>query len=330
MPGLVAFVVCIVLTPVVIAALRRRNVFDHPNERSSHETPTIRGGGISIALACIAAAVAVQRDARMFAVGIGIVIVSVLFGFIGLGEDLWGIPTLPRFLTQVFAAGVGLVWLLHGWTGPQWLEVLFGLGCLFALAAYANAFNFMDGINGISGVQSVIAGAMWVWLGHHYGADVLVWSGLAIGGASLGFLPFNFPKAQLFIGDVGSYFMGAWQAAVVIAGLRAGVPPEAVAAPLALYLADTGTTILKRVRAGHVWHQPHREHAYQRLIRRGWTHVATTSLVGAFVAAGCLVELLADRGLGARIAGDVLLAVITLVYLALPTLVARSARTVEA
>jgi UDP-N-acetylmuramyl pentapeptide phosphotransferase/UDP-N-acetylglucosamine-1-phosphate transferase len=324
-PGIVAFAASLALTPVVLVALRRREIIDHPNERSSHVAPTIRGGGLSIALAC--AAGTVVAGTRVHTTGFGIVGAAFGLGVLGLAEDIWGVPTLPRFLSQVAIGGIALVWLLHEWTGAAWWCVVFGLGCIFAIAAYANAFNFMDGINGISGVQTVIAGVTWVWLGRHFSADVLVWTGAVIAGAALGFLPFNFPRAKLFIGDVGSYFIGGWQAAVVIAGLRAGVPPEAVAAPLAIYLADTGTTILKRVRAGDVWHQPHREHAYQRLIRQGWTHVATTSLVGAFVLTTCVLGSLADRGTATRVTADVALAAVVVVYLAMPTIVARNTRT---
>jgi UDP-N-acetylmuramyl pentapeptide phosphotransferase/UDP-N-acetylglucosamine-1-phosphate transferase len=147
----------------------------------------------------------------------------------------------------------------------------------------------------------------------------LVWGGLALAGASLGFLPYNFPQARLFLGDSGSYFIGGWQAALVIAGLRAGLPPEAVGAPLAIYLADTGTTLLKRIRAGDVWHQPHREHAYQRLIRQGWSHVRTTALVGLAVTICCVLGRMTIGSLSARAAADVLLAATVLAYLALPS-----------
>jgi UDP-N-acetylmuramyl pentapeptide phosphotransferase/UDP-N-acetylglucosamine-1-phosphate transferase len=150
-----------------------------------------------------------------------------------------------------------------------------------------------------------------------------VWGGGILAAAAAGFLPYNFPRARLFIGDVGSYFIGGWQAALLVVGFRAGLPPEAVAAPLAIYLADTATTLARRVAAGHVWHQPHREHVYQRLIRQGWSHVRTTALVAAFVAACSIAGAMTLDGFAERVAADVVLAALLAAYVALPHLIWR-------
>jgi UDP-N-acetylmuramyl pentapeptide phosphotransferase/UDP-N-acetylglucosamine-1-phosphate transferase len=329
MLGLTAFLVALTLalflTPVVLAGLHRSGVLDHPNERSSHDTPVVRGGGISMSLASLGALVAVLGDVRSSNIGVGIVVAAIGSGLIGLAEDLRGVATLPRFVLQFLAGGAACVWLLDGLGGPVLWRIIFAGGALLWIPAYVNGFNFMDGINGISAVQSAIAGGLWWWLGTANDIDALVWGGAILTGAALGFLPFNFPKARLFIGDVGSYFIGGWQAAMLVVGFRAGLPPEAVIAPLALYLVDTATTIIRRVRAGAVWHQPHREHAYQRLIRQGWSHVATTATVGAFVVACSLVGLLTREGLGPRIAADIAMCALLAVYLALPRYVARRA-----
>jgi UDP-GlcNAc:undecaprenyl-phosphate/decaprenyl-phosphate GlcNAc-1-phosphate transferase len=122
----------------------------------------------------------------------------------------------------------------------------------------------------------------------------------------------------VFLGDSGSYFIGGWQAALIVVGLRAGLPPEALGAPLAIYLADTGTTLIRRVAAGEVWHQPHREHAYQRLIKNGWSHVRTTSLVGAFVLACSALGLGSRSSITIRVVTDVLLAAVVALYLTFP------------
>jgi UDP-GlcNAc:undecaprenyl-phosphate/decaprenyl-phosphate GlcNAc-1-phosphate transferase len=322
MAGALAFALSIVLTPITLLVLHRLSVLDHPNERSSHDEPVVRGGGIAFALACTGAFLLAGRP--IAGVSIGVIVAAAALGTIGLAEDLWGVPTGPRFMLQIGAAAAALVWLLSGLSGPLVWQVAFGMGCLLALASYANAFNFMDGINGISAVQSLLAGATWAWLGHRFDADVLLWGGLALAGAALGFLPYNFPNAKLFLGDSGSYFIGGWQAALVIVGLRHGLPPEAVGAPLAIYLADTGTTLIRRVAAGDVWHQPHREHAYQRLIRQGWTHVQTTALVGIFVAACSALGHVATSRPLLRTIADALQVLVVLLYLALPRLTQRN------
>lgn len=321
-PGIVAGGLSLLLTPLVLVVLRRLRVLDHPNERSSHDEPVIRGGGIAFALASVLTFRIVVGPGLADA-AVGVVVAAVALGTVGLAEDLWGVASLPRFMLQLVAGALALVWLLSDLSGPLTWRVAFALGCLFALASYANAFNFMDGINGISAVQSIVAGAAWAWLGHVRDVDALVWGGSILAGASLGFLPYNFPKARLFLGDVGSYFIGGWQAALVVVGLRAGLPPEAVAAPLALYLADTGTTLLRRVAAGEAWHRPHRDHTYQRLIRRGWSHPRTTSLVGSLVATCSLLGILALGPQSIRALADGLLALVLLSYLMLPRLLSR-------
>jgi UDP-GlcNAc:undecaprenyl-phosphate/decaprenyl-phosphate GlcNAc-1-phosphate transferase len=317
MAGIVAFALSLVLTPLVIVVLRRLDVLDHPNERSSHDLPVLRGGGLAFAAACLIGAVA-SVDA-LTRPGLGALVGAGVGGVIGLAEDIRGVPTLPRFVLQLAGSAAASFWLLSGLDGNTLWQLAFAAGCVASLATYMNAFNFMDGINGISAIQSLVAGLAWAWLGDVRDIEVLVWGGLILAGTSLGFLPFNFPRARIFLGDVGSYFIGAWQAALVIVGLRAGLPPEAVAAPVALYLADTGVTLVKRVRAGDVWHQPHREHAYQQLIRQGWSHVRTTVMVGAAVGLCSALGAITLGSLVSRVVADVLLAGALLAYLALPS-----------
>ena len=123
---------------------------------------------------------------------------------------------------------------------------------------------------------------------------------------------------SVFLGDVGSYFAGAWLAVLFIIGLRGSIPAEAMIAPVALYVADTGVTLSRRVHRHEAWQQAHRQHTYQRLVDLGWSHTQTTGLVFALVAICSVlgsVSLLgsvpervaADCGVGALIAGYLLL-----------------------
>lgn len=317
-----ALVSALLVTPVVIAALRRFAVLDVPNARSSHNQVTVRGGGVGPAVAVIVA-VSISKEwpghSRM-----GLVLAAVGFGLVGLAEDLIGIAPLPRFALQVVAGAVSLGALLSGLTGPEGWQILFVAGVLLWLVGYVNVFNFMDGINGISVAQAVVAGVAWYAIGASEGVEPLAEGGLIVAAAALGFAPFNCPRARVFLGDVGSYFLGAALAALAVIGLRANLPPEAVLAPLALYVADSGSTLARRVIRHEPWYLPHCDHAYQRLVRLGWSHTVTTlAVAGVMVASSALGAVSLTDSLGARIGADILLVAVVGGSLAMPSILAR-------
>jgi UDP-GlcNAc:undecaprenyl-phosphate/decaprenyl-phosphate GlcNAc-1-phosphate transferase len=322
--GLVALGVTAMLTPAVLALLRRGRVLDAPNHRSLHRTPTPRGAGLAPAVGCLCALALTPAAGTNARAALGIV--GVAFGAIGLAEDLHGIPPLRRLALHVLAAAVGLRWLLVSLRGPLVWQVVFGVGVLVWIVAYVNAFNFMDGINGISAAQATIAGAGWCALGLWRGAPGLAAAGAILAGACLGFAPFNFPKARVFLGDTGSYFLGAWMAVTVVIGLRAGLSPEAVIFPVAIYLADTSSTIVSRLRRGERWYEPHREHVYQRLCISGWSHTCTTATVSGFIALVTVLGFVSESGrLAVRIPADAAALALLVVYLGAPRLVSRLA-----
>ncbi len=321
---LVAAAVTAALTPLVIRLLRRWSVLDHPNARSSHQQPTPRGGGLGPAVGALvalglSAAVAGAPRAALALAAAG-------FGLLGLVEDLrGGLSPLVRFVFQLGLTAASLPFLLRGLDGvPAW-QVLFAAGTFLWVVAYVNAFNFMDGINGISAMQAVVAGVAWWLLGELDHVPALAAGGAIVAGAGLAFAPYNFPSARVFLGDVGSYFLGAWLAVLVVVGLRADLAPEAVVLPISLYLVDTGMTLLRRFRRHETWHLPHRDHVYQRLVRRGWSHAEVTLGVGAVMAACSALGLVSrTAGLPLRAAADAVAALLLLAYLAAPALVDRS------
>jgi UDP-N-acetylmuramyl pentapeptide phosphotransferase/UDP-N-acetylglucosamine-1-phosphate transferase len=149
-------------------------------------------------------------------------------------------------------------------------------------------------------------------------------AGLVVAAAALGFVPFNFPAARTFLGDVGSYFFGAWLAVLAVWGVTSGIPPEAMLGPLALYLADTGTTLVRRIARGEEWMTPHRDHAYQRLVGLGWSHARVDALVFTVMAlcsALGAASLFVDPPL--RIAAGLALLASVGAYLTLPKVLAR-------
>ena len=279
-------------SPLVLRLLRSR-VVDVPGERSSHVEPTPRGGGIVIA-AGLGAGLLVLADWSdpLF----GALLVALLLGAVGLAEDVRGIAVGPRLLLQAAGAAAALLWMLADWTGAGWWLVVFGAGCLFWIVGFTNIFNFMDGINGIAGAQLAVAGAAFFVIGATEDLDLLRNLGAITAAAAAGFLPWNFPAARFFMGDVGSYFSGAWLAAVAILAMRLDVAPVAAIAPLLIFCGDATLTLVSRIGAGEVWHQPHRSHVYQRLVVGGWSHTRTTGFYSVVATAVSALGLLALAG----------------------------------
>jgi UDP-N-acetylmuramyl pentapeptide phosphotransferase/UDP-N-acetylglucosamine-1-phosphate transferase len=221
---------------------------DVPNVRSSHKVPVPRGGGLAC-VAGIAAALIVTRAQGRAAPWLLLIVVAVL-SIAGFADDRGSLPAGFRLATQVAAgASMGAVVGGGGWIA---------LGAI-VVPSVANSVNFMDGINGITSLTipplSVI--------------------GALVVGSALGFLPWNAPKARMFLGDTGSYLFGAMAAAGLLLGWSKGAPVVLLAAPLFLYLLDTGIVLAKRALRGAPLFEAHREHTYQRLTAAsGLPHIA--------------------------------------------------------
>jgi UDP-N-acetylmuramyl pentapeptide phosphotransferase/UDP-N-acetylglucosamine-1-phosphate transferase len=313
---LIALSGSLVLGAPVLPLFRRWQVLDSPTTRSSHDVPTARGGGVAVLLAVLVALAVSDplpgHSAELAIAGGG-------FGLLGLADDLWSLPALLRLVLQGLLALAPLPWLLDGLGGTAAWQVIFALGVWFWLIACVNAVNFFDGINGITAVQAIVAGATWWFVGDESGVPLLALGGAVLAGAALGFLPYNFPRARMFLGDVGSYVLGAWIAVLVVVALRAGISPVAALGPMAITLADTATTIVQRARRGEPLLEAHRSHAYQRLVAVGWSHTITTTFVGA-VALCCSAIGVAtiDAGVAAQILGGVAVLAIAACYVGLP------------
>jgi UDP-GlcNAc:undecaprenyl-phosphate GlcNAc-1-phosphate transferase len=212
--ALLAFGCTMALVPAARVVLRRLAAFNHPTPRSSHVWPTLRGGGIAPAAAMIVALAALTAAPGRGRVHLALT--AAAFGAIGLTEDLRGVDVFRRLGLQVVAALTALpVLSLFDW--PAWSGVLVVLW----LVAFVNAFNFMDGINGISCACVFVTGTAWWVVGDAAGAEVLAGGGL-VAAAALGFGPVNVPSARMFLGDSGSYFLGAWLAVLAVLGVGAG------------------------------------------------------------------------------------------------------------
>jgi UDP-N-acetylmuramyl pentapeptide phosphotransferase/UDP-N-acetylglucosamine-1-phosphate transferase len=305
-----------VLAPLSLLVLRRRAVLDHPNARSSHSEPTPRGVGIALALAGV---VAVSASDLANATTYALIVGAGGLALLGLWEDLRGVPPATRFAVQAVLAAATMPWLLDNMSGrPAW-KLFVAAASVVWIVAFANAFNFMDGINGISAAETAVAGASFAIIGDAVGLHVLTVGGLIIVAVVAGFVPLNYPRAIAFIGDAGSYFLGGWIAIITVIALRAQVPIEAAFGATVIYLADTGTTLLRRMRSRERWWTPHRNHTYQRLTIAGWSHETTTAFVaGASLICALLGTLTIEASGSARVAIDIAIAAVTVAYLSSP------------
>ena len=319
--GLACLVVASACLPLVIAMLRRAAVLDVPGARSSHVVPTPRGGGLALVVGMLVALLVTPVATTPLVVAVA------AFGAIGLMDDVRDLPVSSRFLAQLLAGALVTALLLVEVPGPWPVLLLGGVLSILWMCAFVNAFNFMDGINGISGAHALLAGASFAALGVWADAPALLVSGTVVGAAALAFLPWNAPRAKVFLGDVGSYALGAGLAVLAVVAVLHAVPVEAALAPLAVHLVDTGWTLVRRIRAGEPWRQAHRSHVYQRLCDVGWSHARVaglTALLGAAVTLSAAVALTGQWAL--RALGDAVACLLLVGYLMSPTYLATRER----
>lgn len=314
--ALSAALACVVAlaTTVTLIPLLRRHAMDTPNERSSHVTPTPRGGGLgvvaAVAIAFLFADPSPTRSTLL------VLAAMLAMGALGFVDDLWGLPEAVRFGIQALVCG-GLASVLLARPVHGWVEVTAAVvGVTFWLAAFTNAYNFMDGINGISAVTACVAAGWYLWLAHHlHLASTAVLATALLGGA-IGFLPLNFPRARIFLGDVGSYGVGLLLGGIAMLCLIGGASFLQALAPLLVYVADTGWTLLRRMANRERWWKAHREHIYQRLSGLGANPAVVTVLIGVLSILNCLASA-PGVPIGLSIVGVVL---ILGAYLASPNL----------
>lgn len=250
----------------------RRALIDAPGERRSHHAPTPRGGGIAIAIVVLAAmAVLAVRDPGqrgvLVAGGAGLLLVA----GIGWIDDHRSLSARLRLAVHGLAAALLAV-----------AVYLRGGDLASALAAWAlavvlvNVWNFMDGIDGIATTQAAVVALAYAWMAPDGSTR---WLALAAAAACCGFLPCNFPRARIFLGDVGSGALGFILALLVamLAGQgRASLPGWALLLPASAFLVDASLTLAARIIRGERWWTAHVGHAYQAWARMAGGHRGVT------------------------------------------------------
>ena len=300
-------------TGALLPFLRSRAILDHPNERSSHKTPTPKGGGITLMAVILATwiCIGVYLDSSVFLTW---VLPGVAFVLAGLSwiDDLRGLPQITRFAVQT--AAVSIILLLR----PESEEFFQGLlpSTLDALVAgifwiwFINLFNFMDGIDGITGIETIIIGVGIAITSE--GQSTLMGGMLASAAAC--FLWWNWHPAKVFMGDVGSVPLGFLLGWLLLDLASNGYWTVAIILP-AYYLADSTVTLIRRALKGEKVWLAHRQHFYQQAVHRGLSH-ANVTLKIAFVGA-LLINLawLAKHGWPLTALGAALVLTITFLFI---------------
>ena len=334
--AVVAFTVGTAATSWLASREPRRWFVDHPNERSLHDRPVSRAGGIAI-LAGMSAGLTTLAFIEAPMPGSGwilagaIVVVSVSFA-----DDLRRVSPLIRIVCHL-AAGACVV--LAGLPAEKIalpgmaLHLGPGAGTAFTIlfvAWFVNLYNFMDGMDGLAGGMTVIGFTTLAALCAGQGADGLAAASLVVvTAASLGFLRFNFPPARIFMGDLGSTLLGYTCAVAMLWAERSAFVPLWISCLVfSPFIVDASVTLARRAIAGErSWHA-HRDHFYQRLVRLGWGHRKTVVLeYGLMLACACSAAVVLRLPPGAQ---GTLLGVWVAAYVILMLRVARLEREAKA
>ena len=288
--GLVAFAVAAALTPLLATWARRRNLLDIPNQRSSHRIATPRLGGVAFVLAFLVGMWVAHFYGISFSTASRLVVgAACALAVVGLVDDL---RTLPALLRLVIYVGVSV--LVASTADVSAFPAAVPTGVAIALmalwmTAVTNAFNFMDGIDGIAAGQAVITGLGWAIVGQLIGSNNLTALGLLGAAAPAGFLLYNWAPAKVFMGDAGSAFLGFLFAALPLA---AGEPrPDLWACAVLLlwpFLFDTALTLARRIGRRENILAAHRSHLYQRLTATGLAHSKVAVLYGGLAVMGAV------------------------------------------
>lgn len=288
------FLVSIVLCGVYLHFARAWQILDAPNERSSHSLPTPHGGGIALLTAFALGLLLVMLPhggwAEPFITLTG---AALLLGVLGVIDDLRGLPVGVRLLLYGAVCLCVAVMLLQEVELPN--RIYHAASVLFAALAMLwslNLYNFMDGIDGIAASQTVLAccaAGVLSWMSSGEGSYTLYC--LLLAAAHAGFLVWNRPPARLFMGDAGSVATGFLLAGLAVIGAIHGqLNPLCWLVLLAVFVTDTGWTLLWRIVSGQPFTQAHRLHAYQRLSRRWSSHFKVDMLLLA-INVGWLIPL---------------------------------------
>lgn len=278
---LTAFVCSFLLTGLYRQIALRKLLLDIPNERSSHRMPTPRGGGVAIVVVYLCSVILLHHPLELsFGPLMGFTIPGFLLAVVSYIDDLGHVKPLWRLVTQISAVCLGIYWV-GGIPTVIASHLSFALQAGFLLVVIlflvwiVNLYNFMDGIDGIASLEAIavcLGLSLLLWLSLPTRGHFLV--PLVLSVCTVGFCCWNFPKAKIFMGDIGSCFIGLQLGlfAIYYAHLDLNFF-WCVIILLGTFISDATVTLARRIVRGQKIYLAHREHAYQHLVIKAGSHI---------------------------------------------------------
>jgi UDP-GlcNAc:undecaprenyl-phosphate GlcNAc-1-phosphate transferase len=292
------------LSALAVRLMIALRLMDTPDARKAHDRPTPKGGGVGIVAAFVTGTLILYQYASFARLAdqyfLGLIAASAAIAVVALLDDWWDFPFFVKLGAQVLAAlaAVGTGLYVSVFTIPGFGAVDVGLLGVPLATGYilflTNAMNFIDGLNGLASGVTLIAAGFLAFLAASQSGWFAYFASLLLAAGVAGFLPFNFPRARIFMGDVGSQFCGFTLAILGIAAARfGGVPLSFLVMPLLLngVLYDVAFTLCRRALRGERLTEAHRGHLYQLAHRAGMNPVVIALLHWGFAALGGLACL---------------------------------------
>ncbi len=282
------FVLLALLSYLLVYLIRRyaerRQILDHPNERSSPSMPTPRGGGVAIVVLVTGAGLWSMKEAGLNHALIYLVC-GIIIAYLGWRDDVSSLSARVRFAVQGLVAAVSIYGLGYFKTvtiplfGELHLGVIGVIITFLWIIGLTNAYNFMDGIDGIAGGVALAGGLGWMMLASNMRNAFVFWIALAIAASSLGFLAHNWSPAKIFMGDVASTFLGYTFAVLPLLSADQGGDALMLGTLLMwTFIMDAGVTFIRRALKRENVFSAHRTHLYQRLVIGGYPHHMISTL----------------------------------------------------
>ena len=262
------------LLGLLIDVLIRKEIVDHPNERTLHQGIIPRGGGLIIVGGLLLGLIFITFVSGKSLFYGALTLLMFAWACLSWFDDKYDLSPRFRLLIQLTLALITV--LIFGWVDRVLGMDLAWLGPLLSLIGLlwmANLYNFMDGMDGLAGSQSIIASITLCFWFYISGAFFLAGLCLFVGACSYGFVLRNWKPAQVFMGDVGSITLGAFFGTLIIIGVsRYQLPVLSFILLFAVFIVDATITICMRACRGEKIWLPHRQHFYQRLANAGYDH----------------------------------------------------------
>lgn len=281
--------------------LLKRAILDIPSERSSHTIPTPRGGGIAIVILVLLTVLVYSLITREWKTSLVFIAGGSILAYLGWRDDIKSLPARVRILAQCLVAigtiaGLGYFEALpFPFTNGIHLGVFGILLTIIWIVGLANAFNFMDGVDGIAGSVAFVGGMGWMYLivaGAGSTSGLAFWLALAVAASSQGFLGHNWSPAKIFMGDVGSVFLGYCFAVLPLISENRTVQPLMIGIVIMwAFIIDPGVTFIRRAFKGEKLFTAHRSHLFQRLVQNGMKHASVSFIYELLTALGVIVAL---------------------------------------